>query len=28
MSYLCMSLVHLYQCKLLVNSKAKGVWNK
>lgn len=27
-SYLCMSLVHLYQCKLLVNSKAKGVWNK
>ena len=27
-SYAMMSLIHLYQCWLLVNGKAKGIWNK
>lgn len=27
-SYICMSLIHLYQCNLILNGKAKGVWNK
>ncbi len=27
-SYLCMSLIHFYQCKLLISRKANGVWNK
>ena len=26
--YLCMSLIHLYQCRLLISRKAKGIWNK
>jgi O-antigen/teichoic acid export membrane protein len=26
--YLLMSLVHLYQCRLIINGKAKGVWLK
>lgn len=26
--YLCMALIHLYQCNLLINNKAKGIWNK
>lgn len=27
-AYLLMSLVHLYQCRLLANNKAHGIWNK
>lgn len=27
-SYAAMSMIHLYQCLLLVNGKAKGIWNK
>ena len=27
-SYTSMALIHLYQCKLLINNKAKGIWNK
>lgn len=27
-SYACMSLIHLYQCRLLIKDKAKGIWNK
>lgn len=27
-SYACMSLIHLYQCRLLIKKKAKGIWNK
>lgn len=27
-SYACMALIHLYQCRLLINNKAKGIWNK
>lgn len=27
-SYACMSIIHLYQCKLLIKEKAKGIWNK
>lgn len=27
-SYAAMSLIHLYQCHLLINNKAKGIWNK
>lgn len=27
-SYACMSLIHLYQCRLLIKEKAKGIWNK
>jgi len=27
-AYLAMSAVHLYQCHLLINQKAKGIWNK
>ena len=27
-SYAMMSLIHLYQCWLLLNGKAKGIWNK
>lgn len=27
-SYTCMSLIHLFQCRLLIKEKAKGIWNK
>lgn len=27
-SYAAMSLIHLYQCRLLIGQKAKGIWNK
>lgn len=27
-SYAVMSVVHLYQCRKLINSKADGIWNK
>lgn len=27
-SYAAMSLIHLYQCELLIHQKAKGIWNK
>ncbi len=27
-SYAIMSLIHLYQCNLLIYQKAKGIWNK
>ena len=27
-SYAVMSLIHLYQCKLLIKGKATGIWNK
>lgn len=27
-SYAAMSLIHLYQCHLLINRKAQGIWNK
>lgn len=27
-SYACMSLIHLYQCRLLIKEKAKKNWNK
>lgn len=27
-SYACMSLIHLYQCRLLIKEKAKKIWNK
>ena len=27
-SYACMALIHIYQCRLLINKKAKGIWNK
>lgn len=27
-SYAAMSLIHLYQCKLLLHKRAKGIWNK
>lgn len=27
-SYFGMSLIHFYQCRLLISNKAKGVWNK
>lgn len=26
--YIIMSLIHLYQCHLLINKKAMGIWNK
>lgn len=26
--YLAMAIVHLYQCRLLINQKAKGIWNR
>ena len=26
--YILMSAVHLYQCRLLIDKKAKGIWNK
>jgi len=26
--YILMAAVHLYQCRLLINEKAKGIWNK
>lgn len=26
--YLAMSIIHLYQCRLLIRGKAKGVWDK
>lgn len=26
--YCLMALVHFYQCRLLINNKAKGIWNK
>ncbi len=28
MIYLLMSIIHLYQCKLLLTNKARGIWNK
>lgn len=28
LAYLIMAAVHLYQCYLLANNKAKGIWNK
>jgi O-antigen/teichoic acid export membrane protein len=27
-SYICMSLIHYYQCRLLITQKASGIWNK
>lgn len=27
-SYACMSIIHLYQCRLLIKEKANGIWNK
>ena len=27
-SYASMSIIHLYQCRLLIKNKAKGIWNK
>jgi hypothetical protein len=27
-AYLLMAVVHLYQCYLLINRKAKGIWDK
>ena len=27
-SYACMALIHLYQCRLLIKNKAKGIWDK
>lgn len=27
-SYIAMSFIHLYQCKLLIRQKATGIWNK
>lgn len=27
-AYFLMAVVHLYQCYMLINQKAKGVWNK
>ena len=27
-SYACMSLIHLFQCRLLIKEKAKGIWDK
>ena len=27
-AYIVMSVIHLYQCRLLVERKAKGIWNK
>lgn len=27
-SYMIMGMIHFYQCKLLINNKAKGLWNK
>lgn len=27
-SYGLMSIIHLYQCRLLIDGKAKGIWNK
>ena len=27
-AYLLMALIHFYQCHLLINNKAKGIWNK
>lgn len=27
-AYLCMSSVHFYQCYLILNNKAKGIWQK
>lgn len=27
-SYALMALIHYYQCRLLINQKAKGIWNK
>lgn len=27
-SYACMALIHIYQCRLLINRRAKGIWNK
>lgn len=26
--YMCMAIVHLYQCRLLINGKATGIWEK
>lgn len=28
LSYTAMALIHLYQCRLLINEKATGIWNK
>lgn len=27
-SYACMSLIHIFQCRLLIKEKAKGIWDK
>lgn len=27
-SYAAMSLIHLYQCRLIISRRAKGIWNK
>ncbi len=27
-SYATMSIIHLYQCRLIINRRAKGIWNK
>ena len=27
-SYAAMSIIHLYQCRLIINRRAKGIWNK
>ena len=27
-SYASMSIIHLYQCRLLIKNKAKGIWNQ
>jgi len=26
--YMAMALVHLYQCRLIISGRARGVWNK
>ena len=27
-SYAAMSIIHLYQCRLIINQRAKGIWDK
>lgn len=27
-SYAMMAIIHIYQCRLLIGQKAKGIWNK
>ena len=27
-SYAIMAIIHIYQCRLLIGQKAKGIWNK